>query len=393
MVSCRWVFPCLFPWACRPAAGGRPEPAPAVAIAALDLEWVGRHLEQAELGRTTLLEHCRTTVMDREGTVIAHYPDTEAWLGKPGPDEMRALIDRTVPGVTGIQGVDGVRREAGYVSAIDPPAGLTAVVALFPPDLMGGLDRLAIPQALLIAVSSLLAVLVAILAASRFILRPIGRLLGAAERWRDGDLTARAQTDEGAEFGALAASFNEMAAALELRDQERRTQAGLLEAQVIERTRALSETNNRLQVEMAERERSEVALREGQQLQAVGQLAGGVAHDFNNLLATVLGCLELISRRVGALPAAEQDRLNTLIQRASDAVQRGSQLTSRLLAFSRRQHLTPRPADLNVLVNDLLTLAGSTMAGGFASAPIWRRICGLRWPIPGRLRRRCSICA
>jgi signal transduction histidine kinase/CheY-like chemotaxis protein len=329
-------------------------------IAALDLDWLGRRLEQIELERPSFFAHSRLTLLDRGGIVIAGYPITNE-LGKPGRDPVRELIGRPTAGVARIKEVDGAEYVAGYTPAARSQDGLTIVAGLFPPDLLSEINRLAIPEAGLIALSTVLAILVATLTARRFILRPISRLLDAAARWRDGDFTARANLGEGAEFGTLAASFNEMAAVLEVREHERRNQAELLEAQVAQRTHALSETNNRLQVEIAERERSETALLEIQKLQAVGQLAGGVAHDFNNLLATVLGCLDLMDRRISNLAAPDRERLAVLVERASDAVQRGGQLTSRLLAFSRRQHLAPRATDLNHLVTDLLSLASSTI--------------------------------
>ncbi len=241
-----------------------------------------------------------------------------------------------------------------------PPAGITIVAALVPSDLLSEIDRLAIPEAVLIALSTLLAAGAAALYARHVILRPIGSLLTATARWTQGDLAARANLAEAGEFGVLAKSFDAMAETLETREQERQQHAETLETRVAERTRELSDSNNRLQVEIAERARSQVALQEGQKLQAVGQLAGGVAHDFNNLLATVLGSLELIQHRVSA-GNADRERITTLVNRASDAVQRGAQLTSRLLAFSRRQRLEPRPADLNQLVNELLSLAASTI--------------------------------
>lgn len=142
-------------------------------------------------------------------------------------------------------------------------------------------------------------------------------------------------------------------------------QSNFLEAQVVERTRELSDSANRLQVEIAGREKTEAALHQAQKLQAVGQLAGGIAHDFNNMLATVLGNLELMERRVSQAgkdwTAADSERLQRLIERATSAVTRGGQLTSRLLAFSRRQRLAARPTDLNALLRDLITLAGSTL--------------------------------
>jgi signal transduction histidine kinase/CheY-like chemotaxis protein len=186
----------------------------------------------------------------------------------------------------------------------------------------------------------------------------VGRLLAAARRWSAGDLAARADLrGDRSEFGYLGDAFNQMAADIETRVAAHMQQAHQLEARVAERTRELSDTNNRLQVEIAERQRAETVLHQAQKLQAIGQLAGGLAHDFNNLLATILGSLELIERRV----STADDKLRALLTRAMDAVQRGSQLTSRLLAFSRRQRLAAQPTDVNRLVADLVTLAASTL--------------------------------
>jgi CheY-like chemotaxis protein len=83
------------------------------------------------------------------------------------------------------------------------------------------------------------------------------------------------------------------------------------------------------------------------------------------MLATIMGSLELMERRMAQSEKsgtpADADRLKTLIERANGAVQRGAKLTSRLLAFSRRQRLSARPTDLNNLVAELLTLAASTL--------------------------------
>ena len=170
------------------------------------------------------------------------------------------------------------------------------------------------------ALSAALALVLTMLAACRFIIGPTERLLAAAHRRREGDLSARADIGEQRwEFGA-----NAMAAALHARELEREHQAELLEALVTERIKELSESNNRLQVEVTERERTEVALHQAQKLQAVGQLAGGIAHDFNNLLATILGNLELMERRVASGRSADQERMQALIERATGAVQCGA---------------------------------------------------------------------
>jgi signal transduction histidine kinase len=94
-------------------------------------------------------------------------------------------------------------------------------------------------------------------------------------------------------------------------------------------------------------------LRQSQKMEAVGQLTGGIAHDFNNLLAGIIGSLELLERRIGDGRLAGIERY---IESARTASQRAAALTQRLLAFSRRQTLAPRPVDLNRVVVDMVEL-------------------------------------
>ena len=93
---------------------------------------------------------------------------------------------------------------------------------------------------------------------------------------------------------------------------------------------------------------AEKQLRQAQKMEAVGQLTGGVAHDFNNLLQVILGNTELLSEQLAAQPKLK--RLATLTQQAAE---RGAELTSRLLAFARRQALNPRPTDVNRLLRNM----------------------------------------
>jgi signal transduction histidine kinase len=101
------------------------------------------------------------------------------------------------------------------------------------------------------------------------------------------------------------------------------------------------------------RDVAEEALRQSQKMEAVGQLTGGVAHDFNNLLTVVLGNLELAQRQLENWTEASQDRMRRTLAQAMRGAQRGATLTQRLLAFSRRQPLSPKPLDLNKLIGGL----------------------------------------
>jgi PAS domain S-box-containing protein len=103
----------------------------------------------------------------------------------------------------------------------------------------------------------------------------------------------------------------------------------------------------------AELTTAQEALRQSQKMEAVGQLTGGLAHDFNNILAGISGSLEMMSTRLA------QGRINDLdryLTGAAGAAKRAAGLTQRLLAFSRRQTLEPKPTNINTLVTGMIDL-------------------------------------
>lgn len=127
-------------------------------------------------------------------------------------------------------------------------------------------------------------------------------------------------------------------------EQDLAALAATLERQVEERTAALME--------------AESALRQSQKMEAVGQLTGGIAHDFNNLLTGITGSLEMIGKRLAEGRVSETDRFITAAQ---GAARRASALTHRLLAFSRRQTLDPKPTDVRKLANGMEDLIRRTV--------------------------------
>jgi PAS domain S-box-containing protein len=88
----------------------------------------------------------------------------------------------------------------------------------------------------------------------------------------------------------------------------------------------------------------------GQRMEAIGQLSGGIAHDFNNLLMIVIGNIERAQRVAGAMSGPTATNLQRLLGSAIRGAQRAATLTHRLLAFARRQPLTPKRLDLNKFV-------------------------------------------
>ncbi|MBV8589426.1 MAG: response regulator [Acetobacteraceae bacterium] len=103
--------------------------------------------------------------------------------------------------------------------------------------------------------------------------------------------------------------------------------------------------------------RAEEALFQAQKLEAIGQLTRGLAHDFNNLLMAIIGNLEMVLGRL------DEERERRLIGAALDAAERGADLTSRLLAFARRQPLRPEPVDLNENVTSMANMLRSALGG------------------------------
>ena len=98
--------------------------------------------------------------------------------------------------------------------------------------------------------------------------------------------------------------------------------------------------------DMTEHKALEEQLRQAQKMEAVGRLAGGVAHDFNNLLVGILGYSELLKKKL----ASSDGQLQRMTEEINSAAMRARDLTSRLLALSRRQVLQPRVLDFNALV-------------------------------------------
>ena len=125
---------------------------------------------------------------------------------------------------------------------------------------------------------------------------------------------------------------------------------------------ALQHLNETLEARVAEaiaqRQQAEEALRQSQKMEAVGQLTGGIAHDFNNLLTGIIGSLELLEVRLRQGRTADIQRYVAAAQGAS---KRAAALTHRLLAFSRRQTLDPKPTDVNRLVMDMEELIRRTV--------------------------------
>ena len=108
--------------------------------------------------------------------------------------------------------------------------------------------------------------------------------------------------------------------------------------------------------DVTERHQTEEQLRQAQTMAAIGRLTSGVAHDFNNLLISISGNAEMLHNQLSGHPAHAR-RLAVILQSAG----RGGDLVRQLLAFSRKQALTPIQIDLNKIVHGMGDLLRATL--------------------------------
>lgn len=124
-----------------------------------------------------------------------------------------------------------------------------------------------------------------------------------------------------------------------------------LEKAVAERTAELEEANERLLLEMEDRQQTQDALRQAQKMESVGQLTGGIAHDFNNMLQVIIGNLELM--KMNAVNLGENSvakRMERNVAMAIEAALKAEKLTAQLLAFSRKSKLQPARLNVNEII-------------------------------------------
>lgn len=129
------------------------------------------------------------------------------------------------------------------------------------------------------------------------------------------------------------------------------------------RAAVLNDMNEALKREISDRlaaeetkQKLEVALVQGQKLQAIGTLAGGIAHDFNNLLYAIIGYTQMARDDLAKDTITYQN-----LGKVLDATHRGQELVARILAFSRRQHPHFDPLNLRTTIEAALALLRPTI--------------------------------
>ncbi|MGO9016685.1 MAG: ATP-binding protein [Dissulfurispiraceae bacterium] len=109
-------------------------------------------------------------------------------------------------------------------------------------------------------------------------------------------------------------------------------------------------------IDITEKRKLEEQLRQAQKLEAIGELAGGIAHDFNNMLTAIIGYGSLLKNNLG-----EDGQLKPLVEHILSSAEKSANLTRQLLAFSRKQVISPKQVDLNGLITGMDRLLQSVI--------------------------------
>ena len=219
---------------------------------ALDLGRLNQLAAQAQLPPGATL-----TAVDRNGTIIAGYPDSERWLGQRLPEAplIKALLTRR-EGTAELPGIDGVQRLYAFAQAHDATDfGLYVGIGIPTEVAFAAVRRRLIRNLITVGLIFLFMVTTAWIGSNILVLRPVNALVHATQRLRSGDLGARTEIPQGqGELNQLATAFDDMAEALAQHEAERiRTEAtlqrlsrSLLEAQESERRAIARELHDEL---------------------------------------------------------------------------------------------------------------------------------------------------
>jgi len=263
----------------------------AVVFASFDLTSMEYLADQIQLPYGAAL-----IVIDRNGTILARYPDPEQWVGKSVPEAaIIQVIFTRQEGTAEALGVDGVSRLYAFAPVEGAASGVYVSIGIPRTIAFAAADQALARNLVGLAVATALALAFTWFLSDIFVLRQVGDLVRATQRLADGDLSARTgTTHSGGELGQLARSFDEMAESLQ------------------QRTAQLEQANKELET-----------------------FSYTVSHDLRTPLQMIYAYSELLlSDYADTLDATGQECL----QRIRSATQRMSEMIEGLLNLSRATH-------------------------------------------------------
>ncbi len=312
----------------------------------------------ARIRQEQLFETGHLAIYDTRGSIVY---DPRHETGAPLSESHPRIADRLGsfagnPTQT-IVGSDGVKRLVSVSQMLKKPWAIAAIVP--EAEALARTNRTR-DLIILVAVLGLLLEFVVLAFFTRhLIVAPVHRLLESTKRILQGGYGHKVEIASRDEFGALAATFNAMSQSLDLSVGEMRSREREIESLNV----SLQQKVEQLQKEIEERLNAEAALRvqdeklrHAEKMESIGHLAGGVAHEFNNLLAGIMGYSELLKQDLEGQSALVEH--TDVILAAS---RQAAELTSQLLAFSRRGSLRIEALDLNSLIREVSRLVEHTV--------------------------------
>jgi signal transduction histidine kinase/HAMP domain-containing protein len=184
-----------------------------IVIAALSLDWLADHIARKGIPAGAAL-----AITDRNGTYLARYPDNSRLVGKKMRGDKYLNLDQR--GAVDILDINGVERIVGYSTLSADSGGLFVGYSVDKAQAFAGIQNRTRRDILLIVLSTSLVLVLTSLGARRFIHRPLGQLVDAANQWRLGEYSRRLEIRDKSEIARVADAFNTMADALEHRERE-----------------------------------------------------------------------------------------------------------------------------------------------------------------------------
>ncbi len=182
-------------------AAGQPA---GVLVAGIDLDWLETVLKQRSFGKNDAM-----TIADRNGVIIAREPFPERFVGTKIPDDFLHLVTADSPGTMEVTSQDGTQRIIGYYPVSKTPGHIYVSAGISLSDAMQPVNDATRRNFIIVAGGSLLAFLLAWLAARALLQRPVGRILATVAAWRKGDEAARTGMNaEAGELSLIGGSFD-----------------------------------------------------------------------------------------------------------------------------------------------------------------------------------------
>ncbi|MFB2605878.1 cache domain-containing protein, partial [Rhizobium phaseoli] len=187
----------------------------AVIVSGIRVDWLQNRITERGVAPGN-----EVTIADDKGTIVAHVPSPERFVGTVIPEALQPLIHADQPDVIDVMGQDGTDRILGYRPIAQPSSPLYVSAGFSREEAFAPINRATVMNTFAIIGGALFAFLAAIFIGNRFILLPISRIADVMEKWRSGQTTARTGMKGADELSVVGATFDRLLDELEERRRQ-----------------------------------------------------------------------------------------------------------------------------------------------------------------------------